>query len=142
MLFGCFSALRRMAFLKKLFASLIIIVIVLGGVGAAGQYYLKRNSQADKAPAVVRAEQVVRGELAEIVSAPGQIEPRSKVSISARVAARIEAIPVKERDQVKAGDLLIKLDATELEAALKTAEARYAAAKEAAPEYREPQATD
>ena len=67
---------------------------------------------------------------------PGTIEAKSKVSISARVSARIIGLPYKEGDTVTKGDpnanppippsVLVKLDATDLEAQLHSAEAHYA----------------
>ena len=82
---------------------------------------------------VVRIENAKRGELIEFVSAPGEIEPKTKVEISAKVAARIVELPYEEGDTVTCGDenanppvppsLLLQLEAKNLESGLKSAEA-------------------
>src|SRR4051812_32502041 len=83
----------------------------------------------------VRVEPVSKGNLIETISAPGEVEPKTKVSISARVAARIMELPFKEGDKVTKGgpttkpSVLVKLDDTDLQAALLSANARYAAQK-------------
>src|SRR5437762_12388362 len=76
---------------------------------------------------VVRVEPVVRGDLVEFVSASGEVEPRTKVSISARVVARINALPLDEGQIVKKGDVLVQFDDKELKAALDSVKARFAA---------------
>jgi HlyD family secretion protein len=85
---------------------------------------MKYNSSSKDEPTGVRVEPVGRGDLVEIVSAPGQVQPKTKVQISARVAARIREMPFEEGVQVKAGDVLVRLDATELEAQLRATQAR------------------
>src|SRR5688572_21471569 len=101
----------------------------LSGVGASG-------------PGVgtpVRVEPAGRGPLVELVSVPGEVqpEPELKVPISARVSARIVELPFKEWDKVTKGDpnadppippsLLVRLDAKDLEAAMRSVRARFAA---------------
>lgn len=93
-----------------------------------------------KAPAkgqTVRVEQVSRGELVEFVSAPGEIEPKKSVEISAKVSARIVELPYEEGDRVTAGDpnanpavppsVLVRLDSKDLESELLSARAMRAA---------------
>ncbi len=52
--------------------------------------------------------------------------------MSSRVGGRIEEIPVREGQAVKAGDLIVRLDCVEPRAALAEAEARVAAARDQA----------
>ena len=75
----------------------------------------------------VRAENTSRGELIEIVSAPGQLQPKTKVTISAKTTARIMALPFDEGQGVKQGDVLVQLDSKDLQAQLEAAEARHRA---------------
>src|SRR3990172_389901 len=85
----------------------------------------------------VRLHTVSSGDLVEYVTAPGEVAPRKKVAISARVSARITALPFEEGDAVTAGDpsanppvppsMLVRLDDAEFEAALKAVEAGRAA---------------
>ncbi len=72
----------------------------------------------------VRAEPATRAKLIETVSAPGEIEPLTKVDISAEVSARIEQLPVRAGDDVKRDDIVVKLDDRNLKASLKSANAQ------------------
>lgn len=65
---------------------------------------------------VVRIEAADRGTLTRTVSAPGQIEPRTNVKLSAQVSARILALPFRENQRVKKGDVVVRLDARDLQA--------------------------
>jgi HlyD family secretion protein len=71
----------------------------------------------------VRLEALERGDLVRMVSAPGTIEPRTRVQISAQVSARIIALPFREGDDVKEGDVVVRLDADEYIAQLQSAQA-------------------
>lgn len=118
----------------KTFLTILITAIVVFGGSVGAWWYLKKRAAGEE-PAAVRIEPAVRSELVEVVSAPGQIQPRNKVSISARVAARIVELPYIEGQDVTAGhegwwkippSVLVKLDSKEYEAALRSAEARKA----------------
>lgn len=74
--------------------------------------------------AKVRTQLIQMGKLTETVKAPGQIEPHTKVDISAEVAARIEDLPFREGDVVKKNDVVVRLDDRQLKAALNAAHSR------------------
>jgi HlyD family secretion protein len=122
----------------KTLVQVVVILGVLALLGWAGARWVDKRSKAAAAePATVRVEPAVRGTLIEFISASGEIEARTKVSISARVSARILELPFKEGDRVTRGNpdtesptpasVLVKLDSKDLEASLKSAEARHAA---------------
>ncbi len=71
----------------------------------------------------VRMEAAEHRTLVETVTAPGEIEPLTKVEISAQVSARIEELPFREGDAVRRDDVIVKLDDRDLKAALKSAQA-------------------
>ena len=75
----------------------------------------------------VRLETPAKGELIRVVSAPGQVEARTKVQVSSQVSARIIKLPYKGGEHVKKGDLLVQLDDRDLKAALDAAAADKAA---------------
>lgn len=77
----------------------------------------------DSKATTVRLEPVTKGTLTRTVSAPGLLEPRTKVQISAQVAARIIALPIKENQLVKKDDVVVRLDATEFAALVEGARA-------------------
>ncbi len=112
----------------------VIITLVIVSVVAIA---FKIKSGASKKPTVVRIEKAQRGELIEFVSAPGEIEPKTNVEISAKVSSRIIELPYEEGDIVTCGStstnppkpasVLVRLDAKDLESQLLSAEASYSA---------------
>ncbi len=107
---------------KKIVWWIIAIIIVL-----FVSCRLIHKKSPKQAPITVRLETVERGQLQEFISAPGEIEPKIQVEISAKVSARMEELPFKEGDRAKAGDLIIRLDSKEYESRLKSTEAAYKA---------------
>lgn len=103
--------------------------MVVSGAGMA----IRAKFKGPGKTTVVRIEKAQRGELIEFVSAPGEIEPKTKVEISAKLAARIVELPYEEGDTVTCGDenanppvpasVLLRLDSKDLESRLTSAEA-------------------
>ena len=58
----------------------------------------------------VTAENVVKRTIIQTVSANGKIQPEKDVKISPYISGEVVELMVKEGDQVKAGDLLAKID--------------------------------
>ncbi len=118
--------------MKKSHIIIITVIVTLLVVSVVGMMVARKISTLRNA-AVVRVEHAQRGELLEFVSAPGEIEPKTKVEISAKVMARIVELPYEEGDRVTCGDsdanppvpasVLIRLDAKDLESQLLSAEA-------------------
>lgn len=106
-------------------------VVVVGVVGAGvaltqtslGET-LKARLERQEEAATVRLETVGRSNVTRSVSAPGLVEPRTKVEISAQVSARIVALPFEEGDIVRAGEVVVRLDSEDLTARLEAARAR------------------
>jgi HlyD family secretion protein len=121
----------------KFVISAIVILATLGVVSATGVWFTKGVLGRGQGGTEIRTDRARRGELVEFVSASGEVEPRTKVSISARVAARIDKLPFDEGDKVNRGDpdngvegsLLVKFDDKDLRAALASVQARFAAQK-------------
>jgi len=76
----------------------------------------------------VQTEKVERRSINEVVPANGKIQPVLQVGISPEVSGEIIELPVKEGQQVKKGDLLLKIKPDFYLAALNQAEAGYRAA--------------
>jgi HlyD family secretion protein len=113
---------------------ILAILLIIGGIGTC---VVKSGKSSSDAATIVRVENPLKGELVEVVNAPGEIQPKQKVVISARVAARITELPFKIGDRVTMGDpnanppvppsVLVRLDSTELEAILRSTESHRAA---------------
>ena len=76
---------------------------------------LNLQSQREKSVRVT-VEKTSSRDLISIVSASGEVKPKKNVNISAHIMGRIIKIGVEEGQQVKAGDFLLKLEATQYEA--------------------------
>lgn len=76
----------------------------------------------------VQTDKVTRRSLTELVVANGKIQPVIQVVISPEVAGEITALPVKEGDRVKKGDLLVQIKPDNYEASRNSAEANYKSA--------------
>ncbi len=71
----------------------------------------------------VRLETVGRRDLVATVTASGQIAPKRSVDVSADITGRIIEIPFAEGDTVSQGDLLIRIDPSQYNAAVARAQA-------------------
>jgi HlyD family secretion protein len=96
------SAPRRKS--RKLLYIVIGVVLIVGLAVAAS---LKNKGREDVAP--VTTEKAVVRTITQLVSATGKIQPEKEVKISPEVAGEIIAMPVREGDDVKKGDLLLKI---------------------------------
>ncbi len=112
----------------KVLVATAIGIGVLGGIGFVvykspiGQQLVNRGNQ-DEAGIPVIMEPVTFGDLERTVSAPGSIEPKRLINISSQVSAKVLSLPFEEGEQVKKGDVVIRLDPQDLVAALDSAKA-------------------
>lgn len=79
-------------------------------------------------PISIQTEKVTRRNITEIVVANGKIQPVTQVSINPEVAGEIIALPVKEGDDVKKGDLLVRIKPDNYQATRDSDEASYKSA--------------
>jgi len=96
--------------MKKKIIITVIAIVIIGLI-----VLLNYSSQREKS-IKVSVEKVKKADLTSIISASGEIKPKKSVNISALIMGRIVKIGVEEGDIVKAGDFLLKLDATQYEA--------------------------
>jgi len=100
-------------------AVIVILIIVLAARKDSGMVYSVQSGKVEK------------GEIVSLVTATGSVQAKTTVKMSADVAAKIIELPVKEGDQVKKGDVLVRLDQTRYQAAVSQSEAALAAARSA-----------
>ncbi|MDZ7330723.1 MAG: efflux RND transporter periplasmic adaptor subunit [candidate division KSB1 bacterium] len=93
---------------------------IIGGIVAAvGVIALLVGLSGSKSKEVaVQVEKVTRGNITQMVSASGKVQPEVEVKISANISAEIIGLYVKEGDQVRKGQLLVELDRTKYLAAV------------------------
>jgi HlyD family secretion protein len=104
----------------------IVLFIIIGVVVALVALVVVLRGR--KPPIIVQTEKVARRNITEIVVANGKIQPVVQVGISPEVAGEIVALPVKEGDHVKKGDLLVQIKPTNYEAARDSSDASYRSA--------------
>jgi HlyD family secretion protein len=80
---------------------------------------------------MVRAEKVVRQEIASVISTNGKIEPINSFEAHAPAPATVKRVLVAEGDRVKAGQLLVQLDDADARAQAARALAQLRAAEAA-----------
>lgn len=95
---------------KKKTRKRIIIWGIIGVVLAAVALVIFLGSRKENVIAV-QVEKAERRTITQVVTATGKIQPEVLVKISPEVSGEIVALPVKEGDRVKKGDLLMKIKA-------------------------------
>lgn len=93
---------------KSLIIAAVVIVLIVVVVASV----LSGDDNGEK----VYAETVEVRDIESAVSAPGQIDPKVKVNISAHVIAKIEKLYFEEGDYVHKGDKLVELERVVLQA--------------------------
>ena len=123
---------------------IVLAIAILGVVAWRLVQSKEHQAQLAKAEAaktaeqipLVRADKVVRADLADKVSFTGNIKARNDVDVFSKVSGRIESLPVQIGDKVKAGQVLAVIEHKESgwqarasEAAVEVAKANLAGAK-------------
>jgi HlyD family secretion protein len=113
--------LARKARLRRLLA-----LLVVGAAGVAGYFVYAR-----KEPPLLeryRTDSVARRTIVQLVETTGSLDVRTRVEVPAPIPGRLISIAVRERDQVKAGQVLATLDERAAELALRSAKVTVEAA--------------
>jgi HlyD family secretion protein len=92
---------KRIYILVGVVIALILVLVTLKSKGVIGN---NDNSQE------VETAKVDEITIVETVSATGKIQPEIEVKISSEVSGEIIALPIKEGQVVKKGDLLVKIN--------------------------------
>ncbi|HHW01784.1 MAG TPA: efflux RND transporter periplasmic adaptor subunit [Thermoanaerobacterales bacterium] len=101
----------------------LMVVILFSGCGQKPA----ATSEPEKVVAVRTSFSKVE-DLAEYQSFPGKVQAAGEVSLSAKIGGRVEEILVKEGQEVKKGQVLIKLEQKDVKSQVNQAQAAYNAA--------------
>lgn len=96
---------------------ILLLLLVIGK--SSGLFGKKGNFKQ------VTTQDVALKEVIETVSATGKIQPEVEVKISSEVSGEILELPFKEGQQVKKGDLLVKVNPDLIQSALNRSQASY-----------------
>ena len=97
------------------------IFIVIGVVLVIAVFMIINLKKGRGKEVQVQADKVKRGDITQVVSASGKIQPETEVKISANISAEIIGLYVKEGEPVEKGMLLVELDNTKSRAAVERA---------------------
>ncbi len=97
------GAVRRRKSRRRLL--LVIAVVLVGGLITAA---IIRGRHAVKPTPVTLAKAAIRN-LTHVVTATGKVQPETEVSISPEVAGELIALPFKEGQYVKKGDVIMRI---------------------------------
>jgi len=109
-----------MNFVKKNKYILVAAAILFAGSYGGYKYY--QSTQVSTA--AVKMGEVKKGNIVETISATGALSAQDNVDISSKITGRIVEVLVKENQHVNAGDVLVRLDATSLNATLAQMQAK------------------
>ncbi|MDH7489543.1 MAG: efflux RND transporter periplasmic adaptor subunit [Anaerolineae bacterium] len=105
---------------------LIVAVVALVAVGA---FFLVRSIGSSGSAEQTETVTVTRGALTQVVNATGNVAPAKRSTLSFELSGRVAEVLVHEGDTVQKGQPLVRLDAADLELALRSAEASLRAAQ-------------
>ena len=111
---------------SRSFGGLIFTLIVVLGAAAGGWYYFA--GRADQQPEYSTVK-VTRGNITQTISATGNLQTTSQVTISSQVSGNVIAINADFNDIVKKGQWLLKIDPSTYQQRLRQATADLEAAK-------------
>ena len=107
---------------RRLIFPLVVVV------AAAGAFFWWRERQ-KPAPASFNTVNVSRGTLTQTVTATGDLQPVATVEVSSQISGLIKEVLVDYNSQVKAGDVLARIDPATYVTRLRQAEAELANTK-------------
>lgn len=102
------------------FGKVVTYLVIVAAVGGGAWYYFQKKADV---PPQVTSISVTRGEITQVVTATGALEAVVEVDVSSQVSGLVVDVLVDYNDQVKAGDVLARLDPSTYEQRLKQAEA-------------------
>jgi len=99
-------------------AGMLIFLAVLAVAVGVGIYVAASGALAVKTVETVSASIVTEGQAETLLSATGYVEADTKADLSPKITSKITALYVTEGDRVKKGQVLARLDRTDLDAQL------------------------
>lgn len=102
---------------------IILFVIAVGLV----VYFIGGNDSAQKTEFATAS--ITRGNLRQVVTATGEIQPLNTINVGSQVSGTIEEIFVDYNSQVKKGDVLLKIEPSVLQASVDEAKASLVSAE-------------
>src|SRR5262245_25876683 len=99
---------------------LLLLVLLASGVGYARWYW--QEDQASQSIPRFDAQKVSRGDLAQTITASGELDPVTKVEVGSQISGNIQNLFVDFNSPVQQGQILASLDSATFEANVAIAE--------------------
>lgn len=110
-----FVAFKIKKYLKPIILILVLIVVIFG----VYKYFFDTSSQ----DSIIQTTKTIKGDIENVVTATGNVTPKSYVEIGSQVSGQVMKIHVEVGDKVKVGDLLAEIDRTVLLTRVESSEA-------------------
>jgi membrane fusion protein (multidrug efflux system) len=127
---------RRVRWFAGIAAVIAVLALIKVGLDrghpTAGGAGARPGGASGSGPTGVRVEVVQAERMADRITAVGTIRPNEMVDVRSEIAGRVREIRFREGVRVAAGDLLVKIDDSELRAQLARAESRVTVAEKEA----------
>jgi multidrug efflux system membrane fusion protein len=123
---------RKMERVPRKWGLGVFVLLIAAGAyvtwheAGAGKPAAKAEAQSGPTPAPVRVARVEKKPFSVFLTALGTVQPTNMVTIRSRVDGHIEKVVFEEGQMVRAGDLLVQLDAAPFRATLEQAIAKRA----------------
>jgi RND family efflux transporter MFP subunit len=105
----------------------VVIVVLLGGLGAAGWSWMNRERPIEVEVATVSER--AAGAQASVLNASGYVTARRRATVSSKVTGKVIEVNVEEGMAVREGQILARLDDSTARAGLALAQAQAEAAR-------------
>jgi len=104
----------------KIIIGIVILALILMVAGSKMGWFGKKGNFKE-----VTVKEVSLQDIVETVSATGKIQPEVELKISSEVSGEILELPFKEGQEVKKGDLLVKVNPDLVQSAVNRSQASY-----------------
>ncbi|WP_411894312.1 efflux RND transporter periplasmic adaptor subunit [Winogradskyella sp. A2] len=104
----------------KIIIGIVVLMLVLLIAGSKMGWFGKKGNFKE-----VTVKEVTLKDIVETVSATGKIQPEVEVKISSEVSGEILELPFKEGQEVKKGDLLVRVNPDLIQSAVNRSQATY-----------------
>lgn len=102
---------------RRPLGGLISLAVLVCAIGVA-VYFFARTTLRVKSVGTVTAAVVTEGEATTVLSATGYVEADVKADLSPKITSKVTALYVTEGDAVKKGEVLARLDKSDIDAEL------------------------
>ena len=104
----------------KIIIGVVVLLLILLVAGSKMGWFGKKGNFKE-----VTVKEVALQDIVETVSATGKIQPEVEVKISSEVSGEILELPFKEGQEVKKGDLLVRVNPDLIQSAVSRSQASY-----------------